>query len=127
MNTAIAKVGAVVLDCPDPLALAQFYSALTGQPIESGGTDDWRSLSPMVGPAIAFQRAGTYKAPDWPHDGSQQLHLDLIVDEFAESHTRVIALGATPLDPTGPPHPTDTRTFRVYADPVGHPFCLCMC
>ena len=46
------------------------------------------------------------------------LHLDVTVADVDAEHDRVVALGARPL--------TDRKgTFRVYADPAGHPFCLC--
>jgi hypothetical protein len=50
----------------------------------------------------------------------QQLHLDVTVkaDEIEDAEARVLALGARRLEPGGP-------GFRVYADPAGHPFCLC--
>lgn len=35
-------------------------------------------------------------------------------------HTCILALGAKPLDAAD-----HSRTWRVYADPAGHPFCLC--
>lgn len=34
----------------------------------------------------------------------------------------VLALGATALEAAD-----RSRSFRVYADPAGHPFCLCAC
>ncbi|MEU6556218.1 VOC family protein [Streptomyces sp. NPDC046915] len=42
------------------------------------------------------------------------------VEDLDAAEGGVLALGARPLD-------TDdrSRTFRVYADPAGHPFCLC--
>ena len=60
--------------------------------------------------------------PDWPNADSQQLHLDFDVPDIDAAQAQVLALGATPLylDDEG-----GTRGFRVYADPVGHPFCLC--
>jgi hypothetical protein len=39
------------------------------------------------------------------------------VDDLEAAHERAISLGARLLD-------TQAK-FRVYADPVGHPFCLC--
>lgn len=41
------------------------------------------------------------------------------------AHERAVELGATPLLPTTAPEPDKTSGFRVYADPAGHPFCLC--
>jgi hypothetical protein len=41
-----------------------------------------------------------------------------MVDDIDEAEPKVLALGATPL-------PGEGSSFRVYADPAGHPFCLC--
>jgi hypothetical protein len=61
--------------------------------------------------------------PDWPDGTPQPIHLDLWVDDPAESHELVMSLGATVLKE---PEEGDTPdAFRVYADPAGHPFCLC--
>ena len=43
-----------------------------------------------------------------------------VVDDADEAQQRAIELGARLLD-ASPEH----DTFRVYADPAGHPFCLC--
>ena len=77
------------------------------------------------GVSLAFQRATSYIAPHWPEGPPQQLHLDLTVEDLITAHERAAALGATPLSPTTAPDPDTTIGFRVYADPVGHPFCLC--
>jgi hypothetical protein len=45
------------------------------------------------------------------------MHLDLAVDDLEAAHERAISLGARHLD--------TQKKFRVYADPVGHLFCLC--
>ena len=123
---AVGRFDTVVLDCPDPLALAEFYAGLLGREIADGGDDSWQSLrDDGSGVCLAFQRANNYAAPDWPDGPPQQLHLDLSVDDFAVAHRRALALGPTPLSPTSPPRPEETSGFRVYADPAGHPFCLC--
>lgn len=125
-NPSIA-VGNIVIDCPDPRTLARFYSELLGRPIAPDGDDGWVDLEGQ--PLLSFQRVPDYDAPVWPDGLPQQFHLDLDVEpsEMAASHARAVELGATPLDPVDPPRPDDTRTFRVYADPAGHPFCLCAC
>jgi hypothetical protein len=68
--SAIATMRAVVLDCPDPRALAEFYRALVGGDI-----------------------------------------------------TYADALGARRTDLQ--PGIDEDSNWRVYLDPVGHPFCLC--
>lgn len=122
--SAVATVGAVVLDCPDPGALAAFYAAVLGGEVTGQGA--WVELEGAgmeAGGAtlsLAFQAAPDFVPPTWPAvDGSQQFHLDLTVGDLDAAEERVLALGARLLDGAG------RRTFRVYADPAGHPFCLC--
>jgi len=122
----VGRLETVVLDCPDPLALAEFYAGLLGREIADDGDDSWQSLrGDGSGVTLAFQRATGYVAPRWPDGPPQQLHLDLTVDDFHTAHQGALALGATALSPTSEPEPGTTNGFRVYADPAGHPFCLC--
>ena len=62
---AIAKMRAVVLDCPDPRALAEFYRALVGGDV-TYADDDWVNLRDGGNVLLSFQRAPDYQAPDWP-------------------------------------------------------------
>jgi predicted enzyme related to lactoylglutathione lyase len=112
----------VVLDCPDPQALADFYAKLLGWAVESAD-DDWVTLrSREGGIGLAFQQANDYVAPTWPEGPvPQQFHLDINVADIEAAEPAVLALGAVK---TGRPEPGITG-FRVYLDPVGHPFCLC--
>ncbi|GAA2546130.1 hypothetical protein GCM10010398_36160 [Streptomyces fimbriatus] len=83
----------------------------------------WVELKTPGGPVLAFQEAPGHVPPQWPApDRSQQLHLDLTVEDLDAAEKEVLALGAKPLDAED-----RSRTFRVYADPAGHPFCLCAC
>jgi predicted enzyme related to lactoylglutathione lyase len=50
-------------------------------------------------------------------------HLDLWVDDIDSAHAEVMALGARVLQE--PEETDEPDRFRVYADPAGHPFCLC--
>ena len=125
-HVPVGRFDTVVLDCPDPLALAEFYAGLLGQEIADDGDDSWQSLrGDGSGVTLAFQRATSYVPPRWPDGPPQQLHLDLTVDDFVTAHHGAIALGATALSPVSPPEAGKTSGFRVYADPAGHPFCLC--
>ncbi|MFR9790835.1 VOC family protein [Streptomyces sp. MB22_4] len=119
---ALAKLGVVVLDCPDPGALAGFYAGLLGGTVEVAEDGDWVTLKVPGGQALAFQRAEGHTAPQWPRADSngQQFHLDLTVPDLDAAQEGVLALGATLLDAGKP-----GRSWRVYADPAGHPFCLC--
>lgn len=119
---ALARMRSVVLDCPDPRSLAQFYRAVVGGEI-TADEDDWVVLT-TDGLRLAFQLADDFAPPTWPTgERPQQFHLDVTVDDVEAVEPRVVALGATkhevqPGEATG-------DTFRVYLDPAGHPFCLC--
>jgi len=116
--------GCVALDCPDPWDLAEFYGQLLGWQVhpDSKPDDDWVELSNPVGGAdICFQRDPEFRGSTWPSkERPQMLHIDFEVPDIDAEHQRVLQLGARLLD-------DKPETFRVYADPAGHPFCLCAC
>jgi predicted enzyme related to lactoylglutathione lyase len=121
----------VILDCPDPMALASFYSTLLGWPLEEGAGDEFVVLDPPGGgvsaerpdgrATLAFQRIDDYVKPTWPGGAHpQQFHLDLSVVDIDASEPAVLAGGATVHEH----QPSTDGGFRVYLDPAGHPFCL---
>ncbi|MEU1690507.1 VOC family protein [Streptomyces hirsutus] len=123
---AVARLRSVVVDCPEPRELARFYAAVGGGMSEEEDPDRVVLQIP-AGPRLAFQRAPGYSPPDWPRadHGSQQFHLDFDAggtwEEVDEAEQKVLALGARALDRED----SEEKDFRVYADPAGHPFCLC--
>ncbi|MGC1212462.1 MAG: VOC family protein [Micromonospora sp.] len=111
-----------IIDCPDTMALAAFYSEVTGRPVKEGSHGNWAGIR-FGEIELAFIRVEDYRAPQWP-DGEhpKQFHLDFEVDDIEAEQSRVLALGATlQQDSIGP----DGYGWRVYTDPIGHPFCLC--
>jgi len=115
----IAKLDSFALDCADPRAVAEFYSALTGLEIERDD-GEWVQLRSDGGASLAFQRAPGHRPPVWPSDDNpQQAHLDLEVSDLDEGEATVLALGARKAETQPSPD-----SFRVYLDPAGHPFCL---
>ena len=122
----IAKYSYPAIDCPDPVALAEFYSKLTGfemEPLGDFAPEDvtWYCLLKDGKDAICFQKINKYVAPTWPEGPvPQQMHLDFHVKDLDLAEERVLALGATKSDFQ------PGTNFRVYLDPVGHPFCLCL-
>ncbi|MFJ5996097.1 VOC family protein [Streptomyces sp. NPDC092370] len=124
--SAVARFRSVVVDCPDPRELARFYAQVGGGTPE-GDDPDWVVLRVPGGPRLAFQRSPGYTALQWPRADrdAQQFHLDFDAgstwDEIDAAEERVLALGARVLDKED----DEKKDFRVYADPVGHPFCLC--
>ena len=122
----VGRLDLVVLDCPDPAALARFYALLLGWQVTStDASDDWTEIRGPGGTGLAFQLAPNHVPPSWP-DGEipQQLHLDIDVADLNRAEALVLAAGATA---TGLPDRSSggVETFRVYLDPAGHPFCLC--
>lgn len=105
VDTSIAtpRMQRIVIDGPYPDALASFYTAFFGE------GDTLRML--------AFQRSDA-AAPRFPDPNfPEQVHLDLYVDDAPAAHERAKRLGAPVL--------FETEHHCVYADPAGHPFCVC--
>jgi predicted enzyme related to lactoylglutathione lyase len=117
---AIARFPGFVIDCPDPGALAEFYGALLGWKTKVDG--GWAEIRPDDGSnCISFQQVDGYQRPQWPGQSMpQQMHLDLMVEDLDDGEKEAIKLGATKAG-TQP-----GTTFRVFLDPAGHPFCLCV-
>jgi predicted enzyme related to lactoylglutathione lyase len=112
------------LDCPDPLALANFYAELTGlevEPLNGFAPEDvtWIEVQDNGRSILGFQKIPDFVAPTWPEGPvPQQLHLDFAVADLDEGEAHALAVGATKTEF----QPGDS--FRVFLDPVGHPFCL---
>jgi catechol 2,3-dioxygenase-like lactoylglutathione lyase family enzyme len=118
MEAVIGRLHHVVVDCPDPAALAAFYSELLGLPITWQEHDFVVVSRDGTSSGIAFQLAPGLLQPQWPDPRRpQQMHFDVMVDDIEAAEPRVLALGARRL------RGIDGRS-RVYADPAGHPFCL---
>ncbi|MGW7576359.1 VOC family protein [Streptomyces sp. NPDC054765] len=121
---SLITLGVVALDCPDPRTLADFYADMLGWQVAKED-DHWVEIAGPGGRTLAFQRvAEGYRPPQWPgQDMPQQLHLDFDVPraEIDEAERTVVALGAKLVQ-----HDDGKRDWRVYLDPAGHPFCLCM-
>ena len=125
------KLDLVILDCPDALALGRFYAELLGWELEDGSDESWTTLVPPGGglspenqagrTTLAFQRIGDWVEPTWPGgEHPQQFHLDFSVPDIAAAEPAVVAAGAR----VHHHQPSESGSFRVYLDPVGHPFCL---
>ncbi|MFH8796465.1 VOC family protein [Streptomyces sp. NPDC017941] len=129
MTTPVAPLRSVVLDCPDPRLLAEFYAAVIGGTVhDAEGDGEWVDLNAPGRVKVSFQRVGDYTPPEWPRSdvNAQHVHLDLdggsTWAEMDAAQERVLALGARALDLDDD---GGKRDWRVYADPAGHPFCLC--
>ena len=121
---AIARFPSIVLDCPDHLVLATFYATMLDWELDTSNADEsdgWIDVKADYGQCLSFQRVEDYKAPKWPgQEVPQQMHLDVVVDDLDAAEEAVLELGATKHE-----HQPGT-SFRVFLDPAGHPFCLCL-
>lgn len=117
---AIACFPSFVLDCDDPARLADFYGELLGWTPKVA--DGWAEVRNADGDqCICFQRVDGFRPPQWPgQDVPQQMHMDVMVEDLDAAESAVLAIGATRAD-----HQPG-QTFRVFLDPAGHPFCLCV-
>jgi predicted enzyme related to lactoylglutathione lyase len=121
-SSADIRLRSIVLDCPDPPALATFYADLL-----DGRADlddpEWCEVTVRTSTwKLAFQLATPYSPPDWPDGAPQQLHLDLTVSDLDAACIRAASLGAIAL---GDRVEEPGSFYVVHADPAGHPFCLC--
>jgi hypothetical protein len=121
----IGTLQCVVLDCPDPVRLAEFYRKLLGGEVNRPDSrwsleEGWATLHVPEGAVVAFQKVANFVPPQWPNpDHPQQFHIDVGVLSLERSGAEAVAAGARVLN-------TDytDRGWVVYADPAGHPFCL---
>ena len=111
----------VVIDCADPPVLARFWGELLDMRQQVEESPDRIVIARNDGrlPMIAVQRVANYQPPRWPDpDYPAQMHFDIAFDDRPRQERLALDLGATRLPPQGGSCP-------VYADPAGHPFCLC--
>ena len=111
----------VVFDAADLNAESTFWARLLGGTVDA--EDDWHMVLVNGEPRVGVQLAPDHVPPQWPEGTPQQIHLDLWVDDFEEAHTEVMSAGARLLQAAANTESADD--FQVYADPAGHPFCLC--
>ncbi|MEV6283974.1 VOC family protein [Kribbella sp. NPDC051770] len=118
----MVPLSGVVLDAPDPRALAEFYRRLLGWEIVQSG-DEWVSLrGPEGSSKLSFQREPNHTAPAWPSEPGQQqmqLHLDFQVEDLQAAEQQAVEAGATTMS-----WQPQRDGVRVMADPAGHVFCL---
>jgi predicted enzyme related to lactoylglutathione lyase len=111
----------IVFDAADLSAESGFWAGLLGGTVNTD--DDWHSVLVDGEWRIGVQLAPNHVQPDWPDGTPQQIHLDLWVEDLDAAHEQAMSLGARLLQPAGDRHAASG--FQVYADPAGHPFCLC--
>lgn len=103
-------LSAVLLDAAEPEPESAFWQQLLGGDIARTPTHHF--LRPDGFPPVVIQRAPGHLPPRWPDGPSQQMHMDLAVEDLAAAERLALAAGGRRL------------AGHVYASPAGHPFCL---
>jgi predicted enzyme related to lactoylglutathione lyase len=111
----------VVFDAADLAAESGFWAGLLGGTVAAD--HDWHSILVDGEWRMSVQLAPDHVPPDWPDGTPQQIHLDVFVEDIAAAHDEAIERGARLLKPAS--DLAAAEGFQVYADPAGHPFCLC--
>jgi predicted enzyme related to lactoylglutathione lyase len=111
-------VASILVDAHDPAASADFWTRLTGWPIQAREDDVLVGLRAPSGrgPWLEFLRNDDVKRV------KNRLHLDVAPPagaDHAAAVSEILAAGAAPADPGGPVLP-----WRVLTDPEGNEFCV---
>jgi len=116
-------IGAIVIDCHDPIQLAEWWHQVTGfeptweQPfVPDPAGDNWASLKDPTGrhPNIGFQKVPEDKVV------KNRMHIDLFAPDEDAAANQIEELGGRRLWRSMNP---DDR-FIVFADPEGNEFCI---
>lgn len=111
----------VVFDAAELQPESSFWASVLGGEVDV--EDDWHMVVVDGQPRVGVQLAPDHQPPGWPDGDPQQVHLDLWVDDLAAAHAEVLDAGATLLQAADDLDAMEG--WQVYADPAGHPFCLC--
>ena len=112
-----AKVGYLVFDAADPVALARFWCGLLAVTVDTEiGEGEFLVLSPTEdGLTVGFQRVADAKL------GKNRVHLDLVVDDLDQATAEIEDLGGRWLEP-GNTRELEGFQWRCMADPEGNEF-----
>ena len=110
----IGRIDEVVVDCAEPLALAEFWAAVLGGEARMRDAD-WCYVDPPGWTRLAFQRVPEGKST------KNRLHLDVEVDDITIAIAAAVALGAVAV---GEQHHAIAGSFQVLLDPEGNEWCV---
>ena len=108
----------LVLDCADPVKLAEFWAPALGY-VSVGEAGSYVALFPngRAGPKLLLQRVAE------PKVAKNRMHFDIEVPDIEAEAARLVALGATRVrEDTLSEHGS---TWILMADPEGNEFCVC--
>ena len=115
MNVPHATVGAIMIDCRDPEALVEFWSAVTGVEVaERYPQFIFCTEIPGSSIRLAFQTVPEDKKT------KNRLHLDLVHEDPSALIASVEELGGSRVED----HQFGAFAWTVMADPEGNEFCI---
>jgi predicted enzyme related to lactoylglutathione lyase len=108
----------VVLDCAEPVKLAEFWRRALGYKVQVS-MDAICVLVPTadIRPPLILQRV-----PE-PKEGKNRMHIDVVVDDVEPEVTRLEGLGAQRLH--SGIRSMGSSQWITMADPEGNEFCVC--
>jgi Glyoxalase-like domain len=113
------KITGIALDCGDVDELIDFYARITGAPVFYR-SEEFACLN-MTTYWLTTQKVDAYAAPTWPESTTpKQFHFEISATDLDEAEAFVLECGAV----KSGHQPSGDRSWRVYLDPAGHPFCL---
>jgi len=110
----IGRLDEVVIDCRDPVHLAEFWQRVLGGYVVRQ-SHEWVALEPPSGITVSFQLVPEDKVV------KNRVHLDIDVADLDEAATAAVAIGARRL---GDVVYDELGGFQVMADPEGNEFCF---
>ena len=117
MTNAAVQMG-LVLDCADPVVLAQFWAPALRYTYV-GAVENYAMLVPEhgSGPKLLLQKVSE------PKTGKNRMHLDIETPEVDAEVERLVGLGASRVGADD--HHEHGNRWVVMADPEGNEFCVC--
>ena len=113
------NLGGVTIDCTDPRALAEFWTAALGHVVAQDFEGEFVLLAkegaePGSGVYVALQRVPEKRA------GKNRVHMDFHVPDRAAEVARLTGLGATEVGE----HEVPGLSWTVMRDPEDNEFCV---
>ncbi len=112
---------AVIFDCHDPRAEAEFWARVLVSEVSERNPDEFQVRDPVTGGGSLY----FMKVPE-PKASKNRLHLDLLTGESMDAEvSRLVAAGAELVDVReDPPSLSNPDRWAVLLDPEGNEFCV---
>ncbi|WP_103348051.1 VOC family protein, partial [Amycolatopsis sp. CA-128772] len=108
-------MGMVTIDCTDPRALAEFWTAALGTTV----AQDYGEFVMLAPPTTGGLAMGLQRVPE-PREGKNRVHIDFGGDDRAAEVKRLVELGAKEVAE----HEAPGLAWTVLVDPEGNEFCV---